>query len=269
MTSQGNTAATGTLSDEEIADLCSQGLLIEDNYSEANVHQCCYELRASNTYYDITGSEKTRHSLSSDEYILIKPHQLVVSITMEKLLLPDNILARILTKGKLFSIGLLPVNTYADPGFYGNLGIVFYNLSNNYLKVFPGESIAKIEFSRLLSPVKKPYRGQHGYQTKIWPIPEEMILTPQEISKDRRIKTPAEEIALSYGPNIGKVIDRVFRFERHLVLAILAYILFSILLLFSMQGHGWITPATGVVLGVVSNIVTTLLMFAATNLRRK
>lgn len=269
MTNRDNTTATGTLSDEEIADLCSQGLLIEENYSEANVHQCCYELRASNTYYEISGPEKTRHSLSSDQYILIKPRQLVVAITMEKLCLPSDILARILTKGKLFSIGLLPVNTYADPGFYGNLGIVFYNLSNNYLKILPGDSIAKIEFSRLLSPVKKPYRGQHGYQTKIWPIPEEMILTPHAISKDRRINSTAEEIAQAYGPNIGKVIDRVFRFERHLIFAILMYILFSVLLVFSMQGHGWITPVTGVVLGVVSNIVTTLLVFAATNLRRR
>lgn len=268
MTSQNNATRVGTLSDKDIVNLCSQGCLIVDNYTEKNVHQSCYELRASQIYYDIADSRK-KYNLSSNEYILIKPRQLVVVITMEKISLPPDILARILTKGKLFSIGLLPVNTYADPGFYGNLGIVFYNLSNNYLKIFPGESIAKMEFSRLMIPVKEPYRGQHGYQTNIWPIPEDMILSPQEILKDSRVKSSAEEIVLSYGPNIGKVIDRVFRFERYLILAVLFYILLSMLLIYAMQGNDWITPTTGIILGVVSNILTSLLVYAATNISRK
>jgi len=268
MTNQNNATRVGTLSDKDIVNLCSQGCLIVDNYSKKNVHQSCYELRASQIYYDIVDSQK-QYNLSNSEYILIKPRQLVVVITMETISLPSDILARILTKGKLFSIGLLPVNTYADPGFYGNLGIVFYNLSNSYLKIFPGESIAKMEFSRLMIPVKEPYRGQHGYQTKIWPVPKEMILSPQEISKDPRIKSSTEEIILSYGSNIGEVIDRVFRFERSLIFAVLFYILFSMLLIYAMQGNDWITPTTGFILGVVTNISTSLLVYVATNINRK
>ncbi len=268
MPNQDDRTKVGTLSDNDIVNLCSQGCLIVDNYSERNVHQSCYELRASQIYYDIADSRKKYNLLNSD-YILIKPRQLVVVITMETISLPPDILARILTKGKLFSIGLLPVNTYADPGFYGNLGIVFYNLSNNYLKIFPGESIAKMEFSRLMVPVKEPYRGQHGYQTNIWPIPEDMILSSQEILKDSRIKSPSEEIMLSYGSNIGKVIDRVFRFERYLILAVLFYILLSMLLIYAMQGNDWITPTTGIILGVVSNVFTSLLVYVATNVGRR
>jgi len=268
MNSQNNGTTVGTLSDKDIVSLCSQGYLIVDNYSEKNVHQSCYELRASQVYYDIADDRK-KYSLSNNEYILIKPRQLVVVITTETISLPPDILARILTKGKLFSIGLLPVNTYADPGFYGNLGIVLYNLSNNYLKIFPGESIAKMEFSRLMVPVEKPYRGQHGYQTNIWPIPEDMILSPQEILKDSRIKPSTEEIVLSYGSSIGKVIDRVFRFEKYLILAVLFYILLSMLIIYGMQGNDWMTPTTGIILGVVSNIFTSLLVYAATNISRR
>ncbi len=269
MTNQNISTKVGTLSDREIEDLCSKGDLIVDNYSKKNVHQSCYELRASHTYYDIADNNK-KYSLSNNEFILIKPRQLVVVITMETISLPTDVLARILTKGKLFSIGLLPVNTYADPGFYGNLGIVFHNCSNNYLKISPGESIAKMEFSRLMVPVEKPYRGQHGYQTNIWTIPEDMILSDKEILKDSRIKTPAEEIILSYGPNIGKVIDRVFKFERYLILAALFYFLFSMLIIYEMQGkNDWITPTTSIVLGVLSNVFTSLLVYAATNISRR
>jgi dCTP deaminase len=263
-----NSTTVGTLTDKDIVELCSRGYLIADNYSEKNVHQCCYELRASQVYYDVADNRR-KYKLLNNEYILIKPRQLIVIITMETISLPDDILARILTKGKLFSIGLLPVNTYADPGFYGELGIVFYNLSNNYLKIYPGESIAKIEFSRLMIPVEKPYRGQHGYQTKIWPIPEDMILSSEEVKQDSRIRVPSEEVILSYGTNIGRVIDRVFQFERYLILAVLFYILLAMLIIYGMQGNDWITPTAGIILGVVSNIFTSLLVYAATNISRR
>ena len=258
----------GTLSDTEISESCSQGDLIVENYAPRNVHQSCYELRASNVYYDIA-DQRRKYVLAEGEFILIKPRQLLVIITLEKISLPQDILARILTKGKLFSIGLLPVNTYADPGFYGKLGIVLYNLSNDYLKIFPGESIAKMEFSRLMVPVEAQYRGQHGYQTNIWPIPEDMVMTAQQISKDERVKSPTEEIILSYGANMGKVIDRVFRFERYLILAALLYILLAMLIIYAMQGNDWITPTTGIILGVISNVFTSLLIYAATNIKGK
>jgi dCTP deaminase len=267
MTDQNIITTVGTLSDIDIINLCLEGELIVENFSKKNVHQSCYELRASSVYYDIANNNK-KYTLSANEFILIKPRQLVVVITMEKLELPHDILARILTKGKLFSIGLLPVNTYADPGFDGYLGIVLNNLSNNYLKIFPEESIAKMEFSRLMVPVERAYRGQHGYQTEIWPVPKDMILSPQEIRNDPRIKSPTEEIILAYGSNIGKVIDRVFRFERALILTAVFYILFSMIIIYAMQGSDWITPTTGIILGVASNVFTSLLVYGATNIRR-
>ena len=46
------------------------------------------------------------------------------------------------------------------------------------------EYFAKIEFSKLQNAVLNPYKGQHGYQTQIWPIPSEMILSEEEIKKD-------------------------------------------------------------------------------------
>ncbi|MFZ4662555.1 MAG: dCTP deaminase domain-containing protein [Caldilineaceae bacterium] len=210
-----------------------------------------------------------KYNLKEGEYILVKPKQLIVIISLETISLPSDILGRILTKGKLFSIGLLPVNTYADPGFYGKLGIVFYNLSNNFLKIYPEEPIAKIEFSKLMDSVEIPYRGQHGYQTNIWPIPNDMVLSQQEIQNDTRISSTEEEITRSYGTGIGRIIQRIFRFERFLILAATSYLLLSMLLIYAMQGTDWITPTTSIVLGVVSNMVTSLLIYVSTNIGRK
>jgi dCTP deaminase len=59
-----------------------------------------------------------------------QPGHRVVLITHEELEIPPNIIARIINKGSLFSIGLSPVCTYADPGFTGNLGVVTPNTSS-------------------------------------------------------------------------------------------------------------------------------------------
>jgi dCTP deaminase len=66
-----------------------------------------------------------------------------VLITAEDLAIPDDILVRVVSKGSLFSIGLSPVATYADPGFTGNLGIVTENISDKYVELPQGEAIAK------------------------------------------------------------------------------------------------------------------------------
>jgi dCTP deaminase len=258
----------GTLSDKEIKSFCKDNKLIIDNFYESNIKQACYELRASKVYYDLADGNR-RYNLEDNEYILIKPKQSVVIITMETLKIPDDMIGKVLTKGKLFSIGLLPVNTYADPGFYGNLGIVFYNFSNNYIKIFPRESIAKIEFSKLKNSVEETYNGQHGHQTGVWLVPENMILTEEEIKKDKRIKSSDEEIKLSYGEHISKVITRVFKFERQLIFAGISYFLFSLILItiLMLKGKPIISPIYIVLTGVVSNVIFTLIVYFSTNIR--
>lgn len=259
--------SVGTLSDKNIKEFCQNGKLITEEFNERNVKQACYELRASNIYYDISVSDR-KIEVADDSYILIKPKQLVVIMTLEGLEMPPDILGRILTKGKLFSIGLLPVNTYADPGFSGKLGIVFSNLSNNYLKIKPRESIAKIEFCKLEKNVERPYSGQHGYQTGVWPVPREMILTEEEVRNDPRIKTVPEEIVLSHGSSIGKVIDRIHKFERKFVIATIGYFTFTLVLIAALQGTNWITPVSSILLGVFSNVLYSLVTLVATNFRR-
>ena len=131
----------------------------------------------------------------------------------------------------LFSIGILPVNTYADPGFSGHLGIVMHNLLNSYIKINPGDPIAKIEFSCLNDAVSKPYEGQHGYQTEIWPLRTDMILDSHEEQEDHRIGKPYEEIERAYGKELGKVIKRVFAYERRLLLFASIYFLIMLLII--------------------------------------
>lgn len=255
----------GTLCDDEIIALCEKGILIESNYSKKRVRQACYELRCGNVYYDLNQGNK-RYDVNKQEFILLKPKQTLVVITLESLRLAPDMLGRILTKGMLFSIGILPVNTYADPGFSGRLGIVMHNLSNSYIKISPGEAIAKIEFSRLENLVSHPYEGQHGYQTEIWPLRTDMILNENEKKSDSRIGQSYEELERAYGPELGKVIKRVFGFERRLLLFAASYFLIIILLIAIMSGTNWINTTVAVVIGIIANIVTFIITYTATNI---
>jgi NTP pyrophosphatase (non-canonical NTP hydrolase) len=102
----------------------------------------------------------------------------------------------------LFSIGLSAVATYADPGFEGRLGIVTQNISDKYIVLQALERIAKVDFTMLETPAKRPYRGQHGYDTQIWPIKHHLQKTREQLVGDPRLDatppvaaTPAEDAA--------------------------------------------------------------------------
>ncbi|WP_148465859.1 dCTP deaminase domain-containing protein [Peptoniphilus harei] len=252
-------STTGTLNDDNIINICKNNkLLIEENFEIKMVKQCCYELRASEIYIILSNYKDLRAcnlDNNKEDYILIKPHNQVVIMTKEKLNIPGNIIGRIMTKGKLFSVGLIPVNTYADSGFKGHLGIVFSNLSNNYIKIRPNDPIAKIEFSKIIGSVNEIYSGQHGYQTGIWPIPEDIILTKKEIEKDSRVfESQLDELESVYGEMIGAQYKKIYKYQRGVMFAFSLYVIINLVLfLFLDKNH--LTYINNIFIGVITNII--------------
>ncbi|WP_238907679.1 hypothetical protein [Clostridium sp. YIM B02506] len=263
----------GTLADFQILEYCESGKLIIDNFRKENIKQACYELRASNIYHDLSSGNK-KYELVAGEYILIKPKQLIVIIVKEKLELPKDILGRILIKGSLFSIGLIPVNTYADPGFEGHLGLVINNSSNNYIKINVDENIAKIEFSKLQFAVKKDYKGQHGYSTNEWVIKESNILTEEEIKNDKRIESEFDDIKGAYGSIISNSLSTVFRYQRKLSFMTVAYsILVMIIVTYMICKSGnpniMLSSILSFVIGIITSVVFTIFMNNVTKINKK
>lgn len=258
----------GTLNDLQIIEMCNSSKLIMENFSVTQVKQACYELRAGNIYYDLTEG-RIRYELREGQEILIKPRHMTVILTCEVLDVPHDIIGRILSKGAFFSLGLTPVNTYADPGFSGNLGIVTFNNSSNYIRIPTGTSIAKIEFSRLRHPVERPYSGQHGFQTSIWPIRDDLIASPKQIRDDERVKDEIDELVIQHGEVYGSVIRRVFRYERRLLIFASVFLAMNVLLLWALQHTKVYVTAVTVSIGVLSNLATAVITLLATNLRRK
>lgn len=180
-----------TLSDTDIRIKIDAGSLVR-NGSLAQIGPACYELRMGNIYYDLTEGDK-RIDASPHGTVIIKPGHRVVLITLEELVVPEDVIARVTSKGSLFSIGLSPVSTYADPGFSGNIGVVTQNMSDKYIVLPIGESIAKVDFSTLSSSAAKPYSGQHGFQTQIWPIKHHLQKNYEDVKSDPRIDSEEDE----------------------------------------------------------------------------
>ncbi|EPK9524632.1 dCTP deaminase domain-containing protein, partial [Klebsiella aerogenes] len=88
------------------------------DYDLNNIGPANYDLRMGNYYYDLNESDHPIQ-LQPNQKVIIKPGHLVVLITKEKLNIPNNVIGRVISKGSLFSIGLTPVCTNADPGFSG------------------------------------------------------------------------------------------------------------------------------------------------------
>ncbi|SFC91280.1 dCTP deaminase [Bosea sp. CRIB-10] len=242
-----------TLSDRQIRSEIDAQRLIH-NADSTRLAGACYELRMGNVYYDLTEGGK-RFSLNPDEAVLIKPGHRVVLITAEELEVPADILVRVVSKGSLFSIGLSPVATYADPGFAGNLGIVTENVSDKYIELPQGEPIAKADFTRLSAPANKLYRGQHGFQAGVWPIKTQLQKTHADVASDPRVLSEKEE-ALALLPTATRTVIRRIEWTQNITdIGLVLAIILNAVALFNLSGK----LADGFY-GVVGNLVASAIL---------
>ncbi|HWW94882.1 MAG TPA: hypothetical protein VN375_16055 [Vicinamibacteria bacterium] len=237
-----------------------------DAFEPECVKQACYELRASTIFYETgSGREDMRVELGAEAVYILRPQSYVTIISMESIELPTNVMGRVLTKGQLFSIGLLPVNTYADPGFSGRLGITVYNASYRHLIIKPGQAIAKIEFSVLPKAVVRPYSGQHGFATGIWPVPTHLFAKPADLSKAGVVPDSESELAMTYGPEVARLMRRFRFYERRvwlqLFLTISAF-------LGAVALFGRVDWVAALALGIMANLGTHLLFWIGGERRR-
>lgn len=241
------------LSDNDIKTEILAGKLVVDGI-DANVGAACYELRMGDVYYDLT-EENKRIGLKAGEFVIVKPGHLVVLITKERLNIPNDILGRIISKGSLFSIGLTPACTNADPGFSGNIGIVTQNISNKYIKLPQGESIAKIDFSKLSSPASNPYRGQHGYHTEIWPIKNQLQSVHSEICTDERVESEVREAYKIIPISTAKIIRKTIRYQKTNSALMITLVLINTGLIAAVNKQ-WIEVGTSFAISVLAGVLT-------------
>jgi dCTP deaminase len=165
------------LTDEEVTAKCRSNILISDEFDDKQLKGCCYEFRVGNISYTYDYEKKITKQYVSDVHI-IHPFETLTIVTMEKVALDRRHFLLLFSKGSLFSIGLTPVSTAADPGFAGHLGITMTNLSMRPIQLKKGIPFVKGAFFQLSKEAIHPYVGQHGDATMTWPYPSQFHTEP-------------------------------------------------------------------------------------------
>ncbi len=248
------------LSNLEIEKRLANGELIK-NSNRGLVGAACYELTAGKTYFDLTENGR-RIDLARGESIIIKPWHRVVIMTKEELEIPNDILARIVSKGSLFSIGLSAVCTQADPGFRGQLGIVTQNFSDKYIKIDQNKAIAKIDFTLLSSDTTKPYAGQHGFQTNIWPIDTTLQKEHSELVPDTRIDSELSEAYKVLPKDVSKVIMSLLGKQKKIsILLFILVVINTLILSLSLSSLELFDTLTALIVNIISQLIAASFVF--------
>jgi dCTP deaminase len=94
-----------------------------------------------------------------DEPFILHPGEFVLGSTLERVELPNDLVARLEGKSSLGRLGLLIHSTagYVDPGWEGNLTLELSNVANLPITLYDGMKIGQISFQRLSSPVEVGY----------------------------------------------------------------------------------------------------------------
>jgi dCTP deaminase len=96
---------------------------------------------------------------ADDEPFILHPGEFVLGSTLERVAVPDDMVARLEGKSSLGRLGLLIHSTagYVDPGWDGYLTLELSNVANLPITIYPGMRIGQISFFRLSTPAATPY----------------------------------------------------------------------------------------------------------------
>jgi dCTP deaminase len=106
-------------------------------------------------------------SVPGGEAFILHPGEFVLGSTLERVRLPDDMVARLEGKSSLGRLGLLIHSTagYVDPGWNGYLTLELSNVANLPITIYPGMKIGQISFFRLTTAAEVPY-GSAGTRSK-------------------------------------------------------------------------------------------------------
>lgn len=105
---------------------------------------------------DITSNEI---KLNEGEIFFLHPGELVLAITLESIVLPNNLIGWLDGRSIFARLGLMIHLTAhrIDPGWQGNIVLECYNSSKLSLGLKPGMLIGALSFEQLSSPATRPY----------------------------------------------------------------------------------------------------------------
>src|SRR4051794_5951269 len=176
------------LSDRTIERLLGEGRIEVDPYDASLLQPSSVDVRVdryfrvfrNNRYphIDVKSEQEdlTEQVEIDDEPFILHPGEFVLGSTLERVRLPDDLVARLEGKSSLGRLGLLIHSTagFIDPGFDGHVTLELSNVANLPITIYRGMKIGQVSFMQLTEPAETPYgSGKIGskYQGQQGPTP--------------------------------------------------------------------------------------------------
>jgi dCTP deaminase len=177
------------LSDRAIRRLVEEGRIGIDPYDAALMQPSSLDVRVDRLfrvfrnsrypYIDVRLEQEELTELVEvawDEAFILHPGEFVLGSTLERVKLPDDLVARLEGKSSLGRLGLLIHSTagFIDPGFDGHVTLELSNVANLPITIYPSMKIGQLSFMQLSEPAETPYgTGPLGskYQGQRGPTP--------------------------------------------------------------------------------------------------
>jgi dCTP deaminase len=177
------------LSDRTIRRLLEEGRIGIDPYAEELLQPSSVDVRVDrlfrvfrNSRYPFIDVKQEMEDLTelvevdSEEAFILHPGEFVLGSTLERITLPDDLVARLEGKSSLGRLGLLIHSTagFIDPGWDGHVTLELSNVANLPITIYYGMRIGQLSFVQLSEPAEHPYgTGSLGskYQGQAGPTP--------------------------------------------------------------------------------------------------
>jgi dCTP deaminase len=159
------------LSDRTITRLLGEGRIEIDPYDEALLQPSSVDVRVDRyfrvfrnnlyPYIDVKVEQEALTELVeiSTEPFVLHPGEFVLGSTLERIKLPDDLVARLEGKSSLGRLGLLIHSTagFIDPGWDGHVTLELSNVANLPITIYPEMKIGQVSFMQLSEPAAAPY----------------------------------------------------------------------------------------------------------------
>jgi dCTP deaminase len=176
------------LSDRTIRRLLDEGRIGIEPYDESLMQPSSLDVRVDryfrvfrNSRYPFIDVKTEQEDLTElvevgDEAFILHPGEFVLGSTLERVRLPDDLVARLEGKSSLGRLGLLIHSTagFIDPGWDGHVTLELSNVANLPITIYHGMKIGQLSFVQLTEPAEVPYgSGSLGskYQGQKGPTP--------------------------------------------------------------------------------------------------
>ncbi|MFH0834329.1 MAG: dCTP deaminase [Patescibacteria group bacterium] len=122
---------------------------------------------------------------SPSEPFIVQPNDFILGVTLEKITLPNDLVARVEGRSSLGRLGIIVHSTagFVDPGFSGTITLEITNINKMPVALYPGMRVCQLAFETLTSPAEVDYsqKTTQKYQGQVFPEESRICRDPEMI----------------------------------------------------------------------------------------